>query len=103
MPKSEHVKGDRIFKIAGRKMIWRYSRLKGGAQGWCYRNDHMSQHKEEKIIIDNRLKGRSKLNTELHEFLHAYNPQIAEDYINDQANTLASILWKLGYRQNDND
>jgi len=77
--------------ISGQKFDWRYSRLRGKANGWCY-------HLEKKILIDSRLSGVKRLEVELHEFLHASNPNHSEEAVTMQAADLAEILWKIGYR-----
>lgn len=81
---------DHHFKIGERKMLWRYSRLAGDAVGWTYHGT--------KILIDKRLQGRRRLDTEIHEFLHFANPDHSEDAVTQQASDLAKILWALGYR-----
>lgn len=93
------VKNDRRFKINGRPFLWRYTRLRGDAVGWAYVSDHLSPHGVEKILVDDRLKGRSRMDTEIHEFLHAANPSMCEEYVKSQANDLSRILWALGYRR----
>lgn len=84
MPRDHH------FLIGGVKWLWRYTRLRGRAAGWTYHG--------EKILIDDRLKKRARLETECHEFLHAANPQLSEEAVTQQAKDLSKILWSLGYR-----
>lgn len=82
---------DHHFTIAGVKWLWRYTRLRGSAAGWTYHG--------QKVLIDERLVKRSKLETECHEFLHAANPSLSEEAVTQQARDLSRILWALGYRQ----
>lgn len=82
---------DHHFTIAGVKWLWRYTRLRGNAAGWTYHG--------QKVLIDQSLKKRSKLETECHEFLHAANPSLSEEAVTQQAKDLSRILWSLGYRQ----
>lgn len=82
---------DHHFLISGVKFLWRYTRLRGNAAGWTYHG--------QKVLIDDRLAKRSKLETECHEFLHAANPSLSEEAVTRQAKDLSKILWSLGYRQ----
>jgi hypothetical protein len=92
VPRNHH------FKINGVSWLWRYVRLKGRAAGWTYMRDPKNPDAEEKILIDERLSGRMRLNVEIHEFLHAANPTHSEEHVTQQGNDLARILWALGYR-----
>jgi len=86
---------DHHFKVNDKRILWRYTKLVGKAVGWCY-------HEERKILIGNKLRGRRKLDTEIHEYLHLVNPTLSEEAVSQQATDLAKILWTLGYRQLDN-
>lgn len=88
---------DHLFTIAGLKWPWRYTRLKGQANGWTYLPDP-KRPTNRKILIDDRLTGRLRLEVEVHEALHALFPQISEETITDAAKDVARILWALGYR-----
>lgn len=84
---------DHHFLINGQRWLWRYSTLKGGADGW-------TEYAKHKVLIHSKLSRRSKLECELHEGLHAsLGPTISEDAITQAAEDLAKILWSLGYRQ----
>ncbi|NBW14358.1 MAG: hypothetical protein EBR82_40805 [Caulobacteraceae bacterium] len=89
---------DRHFLIAGVRWLWRYTRLKGRANGWTHYPHETSQ---AKILVDSRLKGRARLTIELHEAMHACFPQIDEESITEAAKDVARILWTLGYRIDD--
>lgn len=86
------------FLIGGVRWLWRYARLKGRAIGWAQWPDPKNPTLEKKVLIDDRLKGRARLNTEIHEFLHAANPTHSEEHVTQQGDDLARILWALGYR-----
>lgn len=86
------------FLIGGVRWLWRYARLKGRAAGWAQWPDPKNPTLEKKVLIDDRLKGRARLNTEIHEFLHAANPTHSEEHVTQQGDDLARILWALGYR-----
>lgn len=89
---------DHHFLIAGVKWLWRYTRLRGGADGWAYLPDHKRPHMPRKVLIQSRLEGRARLETELHEGLHICFPQAAEEVITAHARDLSRVLWCLGYR-----
>jgi hypothetical protein len=38
------------------------------------------------------------LEVEIHEFIHAANPTIDEEHVDQQGKDLSRILWALGYR-----
>jgi hypothetical protein len=86
------------FLINKVKWLWRYARLRGGAEGWTYVKTPKTPNVTEKIIIDERAKGRRRLELEIHEFLHAANPTHDESHVDQQGKDLSRILWSLGYR-----
>lgn len=83
---------DRKFSIAGQEWTWRYSRLKGNAEGWCF------SAPEHRIVIEDRLRGQRRLEVEIHEALHALYPSLSEEAVTQGAADLRRVLWKLGYR-----
>lgn len=89
---------DNVFSILGALVPWRYTRLKGSADGWAQWPDAYSPTVQHKVLIDERLSGRARLETEIHEFLHIANPSHAEEHVTRQARDLARILYSLGYR-----
>lgn len=84
---------DHRFTIDGKKWLWRYSPLKGQAVGW-------TEWDKRKVLIHSGLRrSRTRLETELHEGLHACLGQaISEETITQTAHDLSKILWSLGYR-----
>ena len=92
---------DHKFLIGGKRWLWRYTRLRGEAVGWTFVNDVKNQSVKERVLIDTRLRKRAKLDTEIHEYLHASNPTAGEEHVTQQATDLARILWSLGYRQGE--
>lgn len=88
---------DHHFTIAGLRWLWRYTRLKGQANGWTVYAD-AKKKTAPKILIYDGLKGRARLEIELHEALHACFPQIDEDVITQAGRDVSRILWTLGYR-----
>lgn len=92
---------DHHFKIAGVRWLWRYTRLKGMAAGWTVYGDSKKKATPPKILIDQALTGRARLEIELHEALHACFPQTSEESVTEAARDMARILWTLGYRIDD--
>lgn len=92
---------DHHFTLAGLRYLWRYTRLRGKADGWTYYADGKNKKKLPKILIDSRLTGRARLEIEIHEALHAEFPQLSEETITEAGKDLARILWALGYRIDD--
>lgn len=85
---------DHHFRIGieGQRWLWRYSPLKGGADGW-------TEYDKRKVLIHSGLKNRSRLECEIHEGLHAsLGPAISEAAVTQAASDLAMILYSLGYR-----
>ena len=83
---------DHRFKINEDKWLWRYSRLRGQAVGW-------TEWDRRKILIHSGLKGRARLEVEIHEALHAtLGPTISEEAVTNAADDIARILYALGYR-----
>jgi len=83
---------DHRFQIDGVRWLWRYSPLKGDADGW-------TEYDKRKVLIHSGLKNRARLECELHEGLHAsLGPAISEAAVTQAASDLAMILYSLGYR-----
>ncbi len=60
-------------------------------------------HSDGVIEIDERLKGRKKLEILIHEAMHILNPEMSEDEVVRQSKALTKLLWKEGYRWIDNE
>ena len=60
--------------------------------------DGNCEDENELIEINTRLRGKEKLETEVHESLHACFPMLAESIIEPAAADIAVFLWDLGYR-----
>lgn len=95
------MSGDHWFTIRGVRVLWRYARLRGRAAGWSITPDERSPHLERKVLIDARLRGRARLETEIHEALHQLFPDLAEETVSGAGRDLARILHSLGYRLRD--
>lgn len=92
MPRDHH------FLLNGKRWLWRFTRLRGAAVGWTFMKDPKNQQVRERVLIDERLRGRARLETIIHESLHALNPTHSEEHVTQQAADIARILWFLGYR-----
>jgi hypothetical protein len=92
------MSSDHHFLIAGAKWLWRYARLRGQADGWTYLPDPLHPTMARKVLIDSRLAGRTRLETEIHELIHVLYPQLSEDSVTSAARDISKVLWHLGYR-----
>ena len=54
---------------------------------------------KRQIRIRQVLRGRAKLETVLHEALHAQWPEDSEERITRHGKELSQLLWRCGYRQ----
>ena len=82
------------IKVKIKGQTWRVVQRKLGreyADGMCW-SDGI-------IEIDPRLKGRRKLDTLIHEFLHAINPDWTENRVKTMAAEIATALHKMGWRE----
>jgi hypothetical protein len=86
------------FLINKVRWLWRYARLRGSADGYAFVKTPKTPSTPERILIDERLSGRKRLEIEIHEFLHAANPTHDEEHVTQQGRDLSRILWALGYR-----
>lgn len=84
--------------IAGVRWLWRYTRLRGTADGWT---QYQTKRQPATVLIHDRLKRRKRLEIELHEWLHCVFPQVDESVVADAAKDGARLLWTLGYRLNE--
>lgn len=90
---------DHHFLLHGARWLLRFTRLRGQAAGWAYLRDHKSPRLPRKILIDDRLRGRARLETILHECLHVCHPTASEEHTTESARDIARILWSLSYRE----
>ena len=57
--------------------------------------------KKKEIRIRESLKGEDRLDTIIHEALHACLWELDDDFVDTIASDIARVLWRLGYRSND--
>lgn len=87
---------DHNVTIDGKKWLLRFTKLTGDAAGWTY----FDNAKRPRILIDENLKGGTKLETILHELAHAVlGPTISEESITELARVQRRVLLMLGYRE----
>ena len=87
---------DHHVTIDGKRWLLRFTRLKGLAAGWTY----FDNAKRPRILIDEKLKGGTRLETIVHELLHAsLGPTISEESVTEAARVIRRTLWTLGYRE----
>lgn len=51
------------------------------------------------IWIDDRLTGKRKMNTLIHESIHASRPDMTEEQVEVLANDIEAVLWGEGWRE----
>lgn len=83
-------KSYRIY-IDGQAWKMRFCRVSKDIFGDC-------DYEEKTIRISNKLTGEEKLNTILHELIHARWPDIAELSVRHFADELAGIVSREGFR-----
>ena len=83
-----------FITILGKRWRLRFTNLKKD-NGDCDAPDV----KNKEIRVRSNLKGELRLETIIHECLHAADWHKDESYIEQKAIDLARILWRLGYRQ----
>lgn len=88
---------DRHFLIHGARWLLRFTRLRGKADGWTYLPDAKSPRIRPKILIDERLKGRKRLEILIHELIHVSFPTACEEHITEAGKDISRVLANLGY------
>jgi hypothetical protein len=90
VPEDHHV------TIEGKRWLLRFTTLRGDAAGWTF----FDSAKRPRILIDERLRGGTRLETIVHELLHAsLGPNISEEAVTEAAKVIRRTLWNLGYRE----
>lgn len=75
----------------------------GGIHGLCIYPDRLVPDGPDQfwIWLDDRLRGRKKLDTLIHELLHAEHPTMSEEDVSRTATHIMSVLWGEGYRHKE--
>jgi len=89
MRKTRHI------KIAGQQWQLAFRSLKRRQLcGLC-------EYDKRTISICTGVSGLEELDTICHELLHACQGYASEEHVAEVATTLATVLWQLGYRMED--
>jgi hypothetical protein len=90
------VAEDHHVTIDGKRWLLRFTRLKGDAAGWTFFDNSV----RPRILIDERLRAGPRMETIVHELLHAsLGPSISEEAVTEAARVIRRTLWNLGYRE----
>ena len=75
----------------------------GGMLGMMTMPDRLMDYEhwpdEYSIWLDDRLKGKAKLDTLIHELLHAEHPELTEEQVTETATHIANVVWGEGWRE----
>jgi len=86
------VPDDHHITIDGKRWLLRFTPLKGDAAGWTF----FDNAKRPRMLIDDRLRGWTRVETLLHEVLHAaLGPNISEEAITEAAKVQRRVLAML--------
>lgn len=58
-----------------------------------------TQYGEKLCIVSDDLNPQLKLDTTIHEALHAELPDLCEETVSEVSTELAELLWEVGYRK----
>jgi hypothetical protein len=90
------VAEDHHITIDGKRWLLRFTTLTGDAAGWTF----FENSARPRILIDDKLRGGTKLETIVHELLHAsLGPTISEESVTEAARVIRRTLVALGYRE----
>lgn len=83
---------DHHVKIDGKRWLLRFTKLVGDAAGWTF----FDNSARPRILIDDKLRGWTRVETILHEILHAsLGPNISEEAVNEAAKVQRRVLQML--------
>lgn len=86
MPDDHHI------KIDGKRWLLRFTPLKGDAAGWTF----FDNSARPRILIDENLRGWTRVETLLHEISHAVlGPTISEESVTELAKVQRRVLAML--------
>lgn len=91
MARTHHV------TIDGKRWTLKFTRLSGDAAGWTF---FENAAKPRRILVDERLKGGAKLETVVHELLHAcLGSTISEHAVTETAKVIRRTLVALKFKE----
>lgn len=79
--------------ILGKRWTLRFTPLRTKL-GACDPPDGSSKE----IVVSSQLSGCERLDTLIHEMLHAANWHLDEEFVTQCAGDIAKVLWRIGYR-----
>ena len=83
---------DHHITIDGKRWLLRFTKLTGDAAGWTF----FDNSARPRILIDEKLKAWTRVETILHEILHAsLGPNISEEAITEAAKVQRRVLAML--------
>jgi hypothetical protein len=80
-----------VVSIRGQRWRLRYARLARNTDG-------ITDYDTRTIRVSPNVAGVERMETELHEVLHAALPDLDELAVAETAQAQAAILWRIGYR-----
>ena len=83
------------IKVGGKYWDLTFSKMKGKYLGRC----DAPHIPEKKIKISKDIEGKEELDTLLHELLHAADWWKDEEWVEQTASEIATVLWRLGWRK----
>ncbi len=87
---------DHNVTIDGKRWLLRFTALRGDAAGWTF----FDNAKRPRILIDEKLRGGTRLETILHELAHAVlGPTISEESITELARVQRRVLTMLNFKE----
>ena len=63
----------------------------------------LCEYDRKRVSVCTSMRGLDRLDTICHELLHACQGFASEEHVAEVATTLATVLWQLGYRLEDDD
>jgi hypothetical protein len=86
------VAEDHHVTIDGKRWLLRFTRLTGDAAGWTF----FDNSAKPRLLIDEKLRGWSRIETLLHELAHAaLGPNISEEAVTELAKVQRRVLQRL--------
>jgi hypothetical protein len=83
--------------IRGKRWNLEFRKLPGGDLGKC----DSPETPNKTIVVNPNQKGVDVLGTILHEAMHAAHWDLDEEAIDSASDDIAKILWRLGYRRDE--
>lgn len=83
-----------------RRKIWKYLELDEvhheGEEHWGLCDN--PEDKDKTIVVSKKPQGLDRLSVIIHEAMHACHWDLDEKSVKDTADSISTMLWRLGYR-----